>query len=86
MEKLKFWLECLRAYSMPMSIFAWSIPFAYGCFHKGNIAYGLLALIGIICVHLGANLFDDIIDSKNIHIQKKKLKQLILKKVNADCF
>jgi len=86
MEKLKFWLECLRAYSMPMSIFAWSIPFAYGCFHKGNIAYGLLALIGIICVHLGANLFDDIIDFKKYSHTKEKTETINLKKGKCRLF
>lgn len=80
MKKLLFWLECTRAYSLPMSIMAWIIPFSYGCFHDGNILYGLLALLGIICAHLGANLFDDIIDYKSFLKHKKEDKSLNLKK------
>lgn len=86
MKKLAFWIECLRVYSLPMSIIAWSIPFAYGCFHKGNIVYGIIALLGIICVHLGANLFDDIIDYKKYVKSKKENIIINLKKGKCRLF
>lgn len=76
MKKLVFWLNCTRAYSLPMSIMAWLIPFSYGYFHHGNVIHGLIALIGIICAHLGANLFDDIIDYKN-YVKKQGTEESI---------
>lgn len=86
MKKLKFWIECLRVYSLPMSIIAWSIPFAYACFHNGNVLYGMFALIGIVSVHLGANLFDDIIDYKKYLKNKKDDASINLKKNKCKLF
>lgn len=51
-----------RFYSIPISIVSWIIPFIYSLLDGGNIYYGLLALIGIIFIHMGVNSFDDIID------------------------
>ena len=86
MNKLLFWFNYTRAYSLPMSVMAWSIPFAFGCFNKGNILYGIIALVGIICAHLGANLFDDIIDYKNYLKSKEKKSFVNLKKGKCQCF
>lgn len=86
MEKLLFWLNCTRAYSLPMSITAWLIPFSLGFFDKGNVVYGILALIGIVCVHLGANLFDDIIDYKNYIKNNQTEKKINLKKGKCQYF
>lgn len=93
MKILAFWLELLRVYSLPMSIMAWSIPFAYACFGNGNVLYGLLALVGVICLHLGANLFDDIIDYKKyikiknndnfINLKKGKCKLFLENKITT---
>lgn len=86
MKKILFWLDCLRAYALPMSITAWSIPFAMGLKNGGNLLFGLLTLIGIICVHLGTNLFDDIIDYKN-YLKKQKNNEIInIKKGKCRCF
>lgn len=86
MKKMLFWLECTRAYSLPMSIMAWVIPFSFGCFNGGNIFYGLLALAGIVCAHLGANLFDDIIDYKSFLKHKKTDNLINLKKGKCKYF
>lgn len=86
MNFLKFWFECLRVYALPMSITAWSIPFAYGCFHNGNIIHGIIALIGIVCVHLGANLFDDVLDFKKYQRNKDKGEIINLKKGKCRLF
>lgn len=86
MDFLKFWIECLRVYSLPMSIMAWSIPFAYGYFHNGNLWYGIIALLGIVCAHLGANLFDDIIDYKKYLKNKKNNNSINLKKNKCRLF
>lgn len=86
MKNLMFWLDCTRAYSLPMSITAWSIPFAFGLTNNGNILYGLLALVGIICVHLGANLFDDILDYKHFLKKQKNKETINLKKGKCRCF
>lgn len=86
MKNLIFWLDCTRAYSLPMSITAWAIAFAAGIAAKGNILYGIIALIGIVCVHLGANLFDDLMDYKN-YLKKQKEDNIInIKKGKCRCF
>ena len=54
-----------------MSFMAWLIPFSFGLLNGGNFVYGLLALIGIVFAHLGANLFDDIIDYRAF-LKKRK--------------
>lgn len=90
MKKLVFFLQCTRAYSLPMSIMAWLIPFSFACFNsdcgKINVMYGLLALVGIVCAHLGANLLDDIIDYKSYLKEKKNNKSLNLKKGKCKFF
>src|SRR5574344_154361 len=86
MKKLVFWLNCTRAYALPMSIMAWAIPFSFGIAQKGNIFYGITALLGIICAHLGANLFDDVIDYKNYLKNKKNDETINLKKVKCKYF
>ena len=55
-------LEFSRYFSLPMTIFSWLIVFVYSITDSGNIWYGLVALLGISIVHLGANLLDDFFD------------------------
>lgn len=86
MKNFSFWLECTRAYALPMSITAWAIAFSAGIAAKGNILYGLVALLGIICVHLGGNLFDDVIDYKNYLKKQKKDKNINIKKGKCKYF
>lgn len=86
MNKVFFWLEVTRAYALPMSLMAWVIPFAYAYTNKGNILHGFLALVAIICVHLGANLFDDIIDYKKHIKDKERNSSLNLKKGKCKYF
>ncbi len=63
MKKLvSFWFKTTRAYSLPMSVMSWSVPFVFGIADNGNILYGIIALIGIIFAHLGVNMFDDFVD------------------------
>lgn len=57
-----FWFSAARGYSIPISVMSWAVPFVFGVCDKGNVFYGILALIGIVLVHLGVNLFDDVID------------------------
>ena len=95
MKNLLFWLDCTRAYALPMSVTAWAIAFGAGISAGGNVLYGIIALIGIICAHLGANLFDDVIDYRNylkntknqnnevtINLKKGKCKYFIEGKIN----
>ena len=74
-EKIDLFIRCTRAYSLPMSIMAWIIPFVFGVFAKGNILYGLITLIGIAFTHLGANMFDDFIDYKRHLRENNKLQK-----------
>lgn len=65
-SRLKFWLDCSRWYALPMSFFSWLVIFVYSAKNGGNVLYGLLALLGICCAHLGTNLFDDYCDFKKL--------------------
>jgi ubiA prenyltransferase len=89
MNKLAFFMECTRAYSLPMSVTAWAIAFFFGVSNHGNIFFALTALAGIICAHLGANLFDDILDYKKYLKSQKdsdNSKKLNFKKGKCKCF
>ena len=59
-------LECSRIFSLPMSIMSWLVIFVYAIVQNGNPFYGLLCLIGLCFVHLGANMTDDYIDYKHL--------------------
>ncbi len=61
-KKFIVWFEALRAYSLPISFMSWLVPFIFAVFDNGNIFFGLLALAGIIILHLATNIFDDSID------------------------
>ena len=61
-RNFKTFCTLTRAYSLPISVMSWLIPFVYAVFNNGNIVYGILALAGIILLHLATNLFDDIVD------------------------
>lgn len=93
LSKIKIFLVATRAYSLPISIMSWFVPFLFGLFQKGSLIYGILALIGIVFLHLASNLFDDIIDysrelsaikkgkKKNFNFQKGKCKYIIENKM-----
>lgn len=70
-EKVRFWLFVSRAFSLPMSFFAWMVAFIFALFHAGSLFYGLLALIGVLFGHLGVNLFDDYLDYR-LHLKTQK--------------
>lgn len=80
MSTMRDWLECVRAYSIPITVMSWVVVFAYGLKAGGNIWLGLLAGIGIELAHLATNLVDDYLDykiicrDKNFHntVQKGK--------------
>ena len=61
-KKISCWFIALRAYSLPISIMSWFVPFILGAFDKGNILFGFFAFIGIVILHLASNLFDDTVD------------------------
>lgn len=61
-NKVKIFFNISRAYSLPMSIMSFSVPFIFALADGGNLLYGLIALIGIVFAHLGVNMFDDFID------------------------
>ena len=61
---IKLWLECSRAYALPITVLSWLVIFCWGLKHGGNPVNGLIALVGIACAHLATNLFDDYFDYK----------------------
>lgn len=66
MSTIKNWLECVRAYSIPITVMSWAVIFAYGLKMGGNLWFGLLAGLGIELAHLATNLVDDYLDYKII--------------------
>lgn len=63
-NKIKFWLNAARLYSVPITILSWLTIFVYSLKNNGNALNGIIALIGITLVHLATNLIDDYIDYK----------------------
>lgn len=61
-KKIKFFIDCSRAFALPVTILSWLTVFVYGLISGGNIFNGLLALVGISFAHLAGNMADDYID------------------------
>ena len=66
LAKIKFWLECSRWYTLPMTVLSWLIIFLYCLKNGGNVLYGFIALAGICFGHLATNLFDDFCDFQKL--------------------
>ncbi len=62
MKKIIFWLNCARAFSLPMTVMSWLVVFLYAVKSGGDVLNGLLALVGVSFAHLAGNLTDDYID------------------------
>ena len=54
--------ELTRAYSALMSLAPWFLALLWAQIYFTSLKDALLTLIGILCVHLATNLFDDYID------------------------
>ena len=61
-DKFALWFMALRGYSLPISVMSWLVPFLFASLNGGNILYGIIALFGIIILHLATNIFDDTVD------------------------
>ena len=59
-----FWLNASRAYTVPISLLNWIVIFVYSLKLNGNAILGIIALFGVILVHLATNLIDDYFDYK----------------------
>lgn len=64
LQHSKFWLDCARAYTLPITVLNWLVACVFSLKHNGNIFLGILALLGISLVHLATNLLDDYLDYK----------------------
>ena len=62
LKKINLFYTACRGYSTPISVVSWFVPFIYALLDRGSLIYGLIALIGIIILHLGTNIFDDAVD------------------------
>ncbi len=62
LDKFRILWVVIRGYSLPISIMSWTVPFFLALTKNGNFLYGIIALIGIILLHAGVNVFDDIVD------------------------
>ena len=76
LKKIIFWLENSRWYALPMTVLTWLTAFLYGIKQDGNVLYGIIALIGLIFAHLGANLFDDYYEKEVLSDDPAKLECL----------
>lgn len=65
-NKIGFWLNASRAFSLPVTLIAWAVAFTLGATNGGNVYLGVAALIGLCLAHLGTNLFDDYMDYKKL--------------------
>ncbi len=81
MNKIWFWLKNSRLFSLPMTVLSWLVIFVYS--NDGNIFNGVLALIGISCVHMATNLYDDYVDYKNLTDNCQKCKCAYIKEGKA---
>ena len=64
LNKILFWLNCARVYSLPITVLNWFVIFVYTLKHNSNVILGILALAGISLVHMATNLIDDYFDYK----------------------
>ncbi|MCX6154533.1 MAG: prenyltransferase [Candidatus Kapabacteria bacterium] len=63
--KIYFWYKNSRPRALPQSIIPIFIAIAYASHKPGfSIPMSVLAIIGVVFAHLGANLFDDYFDNK----------------------
>lgn len=73
-KRVLFWLDCSRAFALPMTVMSWLVVFVWGIKHSGCILNGILALLGIIFAHLATNLIDDYCDYKILCQDEKYIK------------
>jgi len=61
---LKIWFyDVSRGYTLPMSLLPCAIAVLLAYKLGGNLLFGVAASVGVICAHLGTNVFDDFIDT-----------------------
>lgn len=82
-NKIWFWLQNSRLFSLPMTILSWVIIFVYSLKFSGNVLNGFLALIGIACGQLATNLFDDYMDYKKLNDNSQQCKCAYIKEGKA---
>ena len=71
LEKIKFWLNCARVYSLPITVLNGIVVYIFALTHKGNPLLGLLAILGSGLVHMATNLIDDYFDYKILEKDEK---------------
>lgn len=60
--RLSQFFELTRAYSLPMSLGPWFLALVWSQIYLPSFVNVALTLLGIACVHLATNLFDDYVD------------------------
>ncbi len=83
--RIIFWLNAARLHTVPTSFMSWLVPFIFGLTNGGNVYFGILALLGIISVHLGVNLLDDIYDYKREIKTTERTGELPFNKQKGKC-
>ncbi len=59
---MKNFAELTRAYVLPITLSAFFVSLCWANYEQVNKLNAFLTLISVICLHLGGNLFDDILD------------------------
>ncbi len=63
MNKVKFWFNNARPTALPQSLLPAILAFCLSVSTEGFTWWlGLLGILGVVCAHLGLNLFDDYFD------------------------
>lgn len=71
-SKFRFWVKAGRDYTLPLSVLPCLIGFILALkVHGHNYFLGILALIGVVFVHLGVNLLDDYFDFKSGEVENR---------------
>ena len=80
--KISNFFELTRGYSVLMSVAPWFLTVMWAQIYLPPIKDVFLTFIGIVCVHLGTNLFDDYIDVKKEIKSGKTLKNIDFGAIN----
>lgn len=66
MSRVRFWIKCARSIALPQSVLPAVLAVSMGGLHVGFSWWlSIVALVGVVCAHLGMNLADDYFDYKN---------------------
>ena len=87
LKKIAVLFVAIRGYSLPISIMSWLVPFLLALLNNGNFYYGIISLLGIVILHAGVNVFDDVVDyyREKVAIDKGLMPSFNFQKGKCSC-